>query len=97
MCPSTNGTSCTSSTAWASWIVHGMDNTAATPVDDVIRNNTANAQVQVTGPAAGIVFKASGLLDSDSAQKLGVTLSDHKRCLTVLISGVPSVSKGACS
>lgn len=97
MCASTNGTSCASSTAWASWIVHGMDNTAATPVDDVIRNNTANAQTQVTGPAAGIVFKSSGLLDSDSAQKLGVTLSDQKRCLTVMISGVVSVSREACS
>lgn len=97
ICPSVNGTSCTSSTAWASWIVHGMDNTAATPVDDVIRNNAANANIQVTGPAAGIVFKPSGLIDSDNTQSLGVVLSDQKRCLNVMISGVVSVTKGACS
>jgi type IV fimbrial biogenesis protein FimT len=95
LCPSADGSTCSASTDWASWIVHGMDNTAATPVDDIIRNNTATAKVQITGPAAGIAFKPSGRIEN--TQKVEVTMSDMKRCLTVLISGVVSVSKSACA
>lgn len=95
ICPSTDGSTCASSTTWTRWIVHGMDNTAATPVDDVIRDNTSSGSVQVSGPAAGIVFRPSGLIDT--AQKLEVSMSDKKRCLTVMISGVVSVSKAACT
>jgi type IV fimbrial biogenesis protein FimT len=72
-----------------------MDNSLSTPVDDVIRNNTAGSGVQVSGPAAGIVFKPSGLIDSK--QQLQVEISGQQRCLVVLISGMVSVSKGACA
>ena len=95
VCASTNGTTCASSTSWTRWIAHGMDNTAATPVDDVIIDNSANSDVTVSGPAAGIVFRPSGLVDSE--QKVGVTMSDGQRCLLIRISGVVSVSKGACT
>jgi type IV fimbrial biogenesis protein FimT len=103
VCPSADGTTCAASTSWARWIVHGMDNTAATPVDDVIRDSSASASVQVSGPAAGVVFKPSGLIDSQQA--LNVCLpttkpADNQRVLNVMISGVVSVSKangsGAC-
>ena len=94
VCSSTDGSSCASATAWASWIVHGLDNTASPPVDDVIRSNTTSGSLQLSGPAAGIVFKPSGLIDSQ--QQLEVTMSDLKRCLLVRISGVVSVSKEAC-
>jgi type IV fimbrial biogenesis protein FimT len=50
--------------------------------------------MQVTGPAAGIVFKPSGLIDTQ--QELEVTKSGNQRCVTVLISGVVTVAKGAC-
>jgi type IV fimbrial biogenesis protein FimT len=50
--------------------------------------------VQVTGPAAGIVYKPSGMIDTQL--QLQVTKSSHQRCLTVLISGVVTVAKGAC-
>ena len=95
VCPSTDGTSCASSTTWTRWIAHGMDNTAATPVDDVIIDNTVQGSTVVSGPAAGIVFRASGLIDSE--QKVGVSMSGQQRCLLIRVSGVVSVSKGACS
>ena len=95
ICASSDGSTCASSTDWTKLIVHGMDNTAATPVDDVIRNVSVSGSIQVTGPAAGIVFRPSGL--TDTAQKMGVTMSDQKQCLTVMVSGVVSVANGACS
>lgn len=93
VCAGTGGV-CSGSTSWAQLTVFGQDNTAAIPVDDVIRDNTVSGNVQVSGPAAGIVFKPSGRIDT--TQQLGVSMYDQKRCLTVLISGVVSVSKVAC-
>lgn len=101
VCPSTDGTTCAASTSWARWIVHGLDTTAG--VDDVIRDSSANARMQVSGPAAGIVFKPSGLIDSQQALNVCMPTDkpgDNQRVLNVMISGVVSVSKangsGAC-
>lgn len=101
VCPSTDGTTCAVSTSWARWIVHGTDTTAG--VDDVIRDSSASAGVQVSGPAAGIVFKPSGLIDSQQALNVcmpTIKPADNQRRLTVMISGVVSVTKasgsGAC-
>ena len=94
VCASSDGSTCTASTDWTRWLVHGMDNTAAPPVDDVIRSATASGGIQVAGPAGGIVFRPSGL--TDTAQTMGVTKSDQKQCLTVMVSGVVSVASGAC-
>ena len=103
VCPSTNGTTCTANTAWSSWIIHGMDNTASPPVDDIIRGASANAGIQVSGPAAGIVFRPSGLIDSQASITACMPTSQpsqNQRVLTVMISGVVSTSKvngaGAC-
>lgn len=103
LCPSTNGTSCASSGTWAGWIIHGIDKTsctdpndASTCSDDIIRYNTASGSLEVSGPSDGLVFKPSGLIDSE--QKMQVAMPDgNKRCLTVRISGVVSVAKGACA
>ena len=51
--------------------------------------------MQITGPTGGIVFKPSGMIESQ--QSVEVAKSTEKRCITVLISGVVSVAKGACS
>lgn len=85
---------CNGSTSWGQWTMFGRDNTAAAVTTDVIRNTTLNSNVQVTGPAAGIVFKSSGRIDA--TQQLQVSMSTQKRCLTVLISGVVAVTKGVC-
>jgi type IV fimbrial biogenesis protein FimT len=101
VCPSNDGSTCAASTSWARWIVHGMDTTAG--ADDVIRDSSATGNVQVSGPAAGIVFKPSGLIDSQQSLNVCMPTSkpaDNQRALTVMISGVVSVSKangsGAC-
>lgn len=103
ICASTNGTTCASSTAWSSWIIHGMDNTASPPVDEVIRGASANSGIQVSGPAAGIVFRPSGLIDSQASITACMPTSQpaqNQRVLTVMISGVVSTSRanggGAC-
>ena len=89
------GVVCSGSSTWDSWTIFGRDKTSATPdANENIRDTTANASVQVTGPAAGIVYKPSGMIDA--AQTLEVDMSGNKRCITVLISGVVTTSKGAC-
>jgi type IV fimbrial biogenesis protein FimT len=93
VCAGTLGV-CSGSSTWANWTIFGRDKTLAVPVDDVIRDTSASSTVQVTGPAAGIVYKPSGMIDTQ--RQLQVTKSSHQRCLTVLISGVVTVSPGAC-
>jgi type IV fimbrial biogenesis protein FimT len=89
------GVVCNGSATWSNWTIFGRDKTAD-PADppDVIRDTSASSTVQVTGPAAGIVYKPSGMIDAQ--QQLQVTKSSHQRCLRVLISGVVTVAKGAC-
>ena len=88
-------TTCSGSATWSNWIVYGRDKTSATPnADENIRDTAVNTSLQVTGPAAGIVFKPSGMIDAQ--QTLEITKSSYQRCVTVLISGVVSVQKGAC-
>lgn len=88
------GIVCNGSTTWGNWTIFGRDKTAAVATTDVIRDTSASSTVQVTGPAAGIVYKPSGMIDTQL--QLQVTKSSHQRCLTVLISGVVTVDKGAC-
>lgn len=104
LCPSTDGSStCAASTAWAGWVIHGIDKTsctdpndASTCDDDVIRYNTANGSMQVSGPLNGIVFKPSGLIENATAQQLEIDMSGNKRYLCVQISGVVTVKKATC-
>ena len=88
VCASTDGTTCTSSTSWTRWIVRGRDNVAA--VDDVIRDNLASGTVQVSGPAAGIVFKPSGMIDAQTTVTVCKPVTNptqNQRVITVMISG----------
>ena len=55
---------------------------------------TGDTKLQVEGPAAGIAFKPSGLIDSQ--QQLKVTSPGGDRYVCVLISGVVSIKKVAC-
>jgi len=88
VCASTDGLACTNSTAWTRWIVRGRDNAAGT--DDVIRDETPRDSVQVTGPAAGIVFRPSGVIDAQATVTACMPVTnpaENQRVITVMISG----------
>jgi type IV fimbrial biogenesis protein FimT len=88
VCASTNGTTCTNSTAWARWIVHGNDNAIGT--DEVIRDDSPTGSVKISGPAAGIVFRPSGNIDTQATVTacLPVTNPAKNQVVTVMISGI---------
>lgn len=95
VCGTTDGTTCAGGTTWTRWIIRGRDNveseSSGTEVVDVIRDTTASGDVQVTGPAAGIVFRPSGIIDS--AQTVTVCIPknlppENRRVLNVMVSGV---------
>ena len=89
------GIVCSGSTTWGNWTIFGRDKTSATPnVNENIRDTAPAGPVVVTGPAAGIVFKPSGMIDTQ--QILEVAHAGNKRCILVLISGVVTTSKGGC-
>lgn len=90
-CASASGTACAASANRL--VVYWQDpNNAATT--EVVREISMPASVQVSGPAAGIQFRSTGL--TDSAQQLQVTVSSETRYVCVQISGVVSVKKVAC-
>lgn len=95
LCPSTDGSACAASATWAGWVVRGRDNVAATV--DVIRSNVTNAKVHISGPATGIVFKPSGLLDAQACVMVASKAGDSQRRISVMISGLVSSSNtGTC-
>lgn len=86
------GTDCAGST-WTNWAA--LNRAETIDVNDrVLRSDASVGGAQVTGPAQ-IVFRPSGLIDNQ--QQIGVSLSGEQRCLLIRVSGVVSVSKGACS
>ena len=97
VCPTdgsvSTSTACASSTAWSNWAALNLAETT-TVEDRVLRTSAANTKLQVEGPAAGIVFRPSGLIDSQ--QQLKVTSPGGDRYVCVLISGVVSIKKVAC-
>lgn len=94
VCPSSDGTSCASSTSWARWIVLGAAN--ATDGAEVIRDNLPAASVQVSGPATGIVFRPSGLIDAQATVTACMPTTqpaENRQVVTVMISGSTSIAK----
>src|SRR5690606_23014955 len=91
ICASSNGTTCTASGDWSSWIVTGPDNAAAAGApDEVIVAHTAPDALQVSGPAAGIVFRPSGLIRAGATLSVctpTASLDQNKRDINVMISG----------
>lgn len=79
-------------TSWAQFVVWHPNGTASDPA--VIRSIQPSGALQVTGPAAGIVFSPSGLIES--AQQLSVVVAGNTRYVCVRISGLVSVKKVAC-
>lgn len=89
VCGTTDGTTCASTTTWTRWIIRGRDNISGTT--DVIRDTSASGDVQVSGPAAGIVFRPSGVIDSAVTLTACIPTSlppENQRALAVMVSGV---------
>jgi len=94
ICSSANGTTCSNSDNWSRWIITGRDNT--TGVIDVIRDETLTGTMRVAGPAAGIQFSPSGLLNA--GQLVTVCIPTDKpqanlRAINVLVSGSLTTAK----
>lgn len=92
VCGSTDGATCAAATTWTQVIVRQPNGSATDPA--VIRNYQPSGSMQLTGPSAGVVFRPSGLIESQ--QTLNVALSGNYRCITVKVSGVVSAAQGAC-
>lgn len=97
ICASINGTTCTASTDWSTWIVTGRDNAAAAgAANDVILAHTAPGALRVSGPSAGIVFRPSGLIRAGAALSVctpTASLAQNKRDINVMISGNMTTTK----
>jgi type IV fimbrial biogenesis protein FimT len=102
VCASNDGLTCANSGTWARWIVIGADN--GTGTNDVIRDQTPSGSVQISGPAAGIVFRPSGIIDAQATVTACVPVSNppqNQRVITVMISGSLTTTSqnggGACA
>lgn len=102
VCASADGTTCSGSGDWNRWIVTGRDNTTGTI--DAIRDRSANAELRLSGPGAGITFNPSGLVRAQQGLTVcapTTRVTDNQRVITILISGVVSYAKsgsaGVCS
>lgn len=86
ICGTVDGVNCGAN--WSRWIITGVDNTSG--VTETIRDAASPATVQTAGPAGGIVFRPSGLIDAQ--QQLTVCIpttspAENRRVVTVMISG----------
>lgn len=82
ICRSTDGATCAGGTDWSSWVVISGA--------DVIRSNTVPGSLEISGPAAGIEFLPSGLIDAAETFTVCVPTSQpeqNQRIITVMISG----------
>jgi type IV fimbrial biogenesis protein FimT len=86
ICGTTDGVAC--SADWSRWMVRGRDNTSGNI--ELIRDSVASTNVQVRGPAAGIVFLPSGLIEAGQQLNVCVPTSSpeqNQRVVTVMVSG----------
>jgi type IV fimbrial biogenesis protein FimT len=97
VCASANGTACSGSGDWSRWIV---TDGGAVP----IRDQSANADLRLSGPGAGIIFNPSGLIRAEQGLTVcspTTKVTDNRRVITILISGVVSYARsgsaGVCS
>ena len=106
VCASADGQACANTASWDRWIVRGRDNVASeggTEEIDIMRDETPAGRVELQGPAGGIVFRSSGLLDSEEQLVVCMPTSrpaDNQRQITVMLSGGHRTTKanggGAC-
>lgn len=92
-CASGSGVACAASAN--RFVVFWQDPSNAANTE-LIREIALSSNTQVSGDAAGIEFRPTGLISSGGAQQMQVTVSDGTRYVCVQISGVVSIKKEAC-
>lgn len=101
VCGSADGIACTNGADWANWIVLGTNNmTAAT---DVVRSGVMPGNLQINGPAGGVVFSSAGLIPAQANLTVCIPTdqpAENQRVLTVMLSGAVLTARnnggGAC-
>jgi type IV fimbrial biogenesis protein FimT len=95
ICGSTDGATCAGGTDWTTWIVSSGA--------EVIRSSSAPGSTQIRGPAVGIEFRPSGLIDAERQVTVCVPTDQpeqNQRVITVMISGNLATTResggGAC-
>ncbi|GHB98293.1 GspH/FimT family pseudopilin [Thermomonas carbonis] len=86
------GNAACTSTDWSEIVVVHSAPTADDPA--VIRSTGASSGVSVTGPANGIVFRPSGVINAQACVPLSNSYSQY--AVTVMVSGLVSNAKGTC-
>jgi type IV fimbrial biogenesis protein FimT len=94
LCSSANGTSCASSTNWATgWIM--LDGSGS-----VLRVWSApDGSPTITGPSASVQFDVTGAANAGTTYQVQFPecTGDQKRTITLLPTGVADVSTSTCS
>lgn len=94
VCASIDGLACAATDKWARWIVMGRDNVSGT--NDVIRDSTVQGDMQVSGPAGGIRFRPSGLLDTPQVMAVCIPTdnpAENTRTVTLMASGAIATTR----
>jgi len=101
VCGSADGESCTNGAGWADWIVLGTNNMDAQI--DVVRSGSISNNLQVRGPAAGVVFGSAGTITAQANLTVCIPTdepAENQRVLTVMLSGAVLTARnnggGAC-
>lgn len=102
VCGSADGATCANGAAWADWIVLGTNNMDAGL--EVIRSGSINNNnLQVRGPAAGVVFGSAGTITAQANLSVCIPTdqpAENRRVLTVMLSGAVLTARnnagGAC-
>lgn len=87
ICGSSDGATCGNN--WSQWIVTGTESTTGSTVLVQSAGVTSDS-IEVSGPGAGLVFRSSGLLQSQGQLTVCVpseSVGDNQRLITVMVSG----------
>ncbi|MCD9086513.1 GspH/FimT family pseudopilin [Stenotrophomonas sp. SY1] len=94
VCASDDGLACTATDAWTRWIVLGRDTVSGS--DEVIRDSSVTGDLQVSGPAGGIRFRPSGLLDAEQVVSVCIPTdnpAENTRTVTLMAGGSIATTK----
>ncbi|MCR6626714.1 MAG: GspH/FimT family pseudopilin [Pseudoxanthomonas sp.] len=101
VCGTADGVACTNGADWANWIVLGTNNMNADT--DVVRSGVMPGNLEINGPAGGVVFNSAGLIPAQANLTVCIPTdqpAENQRVLTVMLSGAVLTARnnggGAC-